>query len=183
MAGHQQKTVIVTGASQGIGAGLAETFLKRGHNVVGNSRNITKAHPFLASDNLALVDETLVTRKTAAKIVDTAVNRFGRVDVLIDNAGIFPPKPFAEYTTEDFNTLLSTTLAGFLYLSQLSVKQMLRQKQVSIVNISKTLVGHPVAGTSAAVRSCSSFSDYAALDLNVVNTLPFAPGKSACRQR
>ena len=84
--------------------------------------------------------------------MDTAVNRFGWVDVLTDNAGIFIPKPFAEYTTEDFNTLLSTTLASFLYVSQLSVKQMLRQKQGSIVNISTTLVGQPVAGTSAAVQ-------------------------------
>src|SRR5215475_9741050 len=108
------KTVIVTGASQGIGAGLVEAFLKRGYNVVANSRQITRANPFAASVNLALVDGDIGYPSTAATIADTAVSRFGRIDVLINNAGVFIPKPFTEYTTEDFNTLVSTTLAGFL---------------------------------------------------------------------
>jgi NAD(P)-dependent dehydrogenase (short-subunit alcohol dehydrogenase family) len=151
MTTHQKKTAIVTGASQGIGAGLVEAFLKLGYNVVGNSRNITKTNPFPASVNLALVDGDIGDPKTAARIVDTAVSRFGRVDVLINNAGIFIPKPFTEYTTEDLNALVSTTLAGFLYVSQLSVKQMLRQKTGSIVNISSTL-DQPIAGASAAVQ-------------------------------
>ena len=147
-----QKTAIVTGGSQGIGAGLVKAFLDRGYNVVANSRNITKANPFPASANLALVDGDIGDPKTAATIVDTAVSRFGRVDVLINNAGIFVPKPFTEYTTEDFNALVSTTLAGFLYVSQLAVKQMLRQKSGSIVNVSTTFVGQPIAGIGAAVQ-------------------------------
>jgi len=147
-----QKTAIVTGGSQGIGAGLVKAFLYRGYNVVANSRNITKANPFPASANLALVDGDIGDPKTAARIVDTAVSRFDRVDVLINNAGIFIPKPFTKYTTEDLNALVSTTLAGFLYVSQLSVKQMLRQKSGSIVNISTTFVDQPVAGASAAVQ-------------------------------
>src|SRR6266478_4293807 len=148
-----QKTAIVTGGSQGIGAGLVKAFLDRGYNVVANSRNITKANPFPASANLALVDGDIGDPKTAARIVDTAVSRFGRVDVLINNAGIFIPKPFTEYTTEDLNALVSTTLAGFLYVSQLSVKQMLRQKKTgSIINISTTFVDQPIAGASAAVQ-------------------------------
>src|SRR5262250_606207 len=128
-----RKVAIVTGASQGIGAALGETFLKRGYNVVANSRNITKANPFAASTNLALVDGDIGDPKTAAKIVDTAVSGFGRIDVLINNAGIFIPKPFIDYTTEDFNALVSTTLGGFLYVSQLAVKEMSRQKSGSIV--------------------------------------------------
>ena len=84
--------------------------------------------------------------------MDTAVSRFGRIDVLINNAGVFIPKPFTEYTTEDFNTLVSTTLAGFLYVSQLTVKQMLRQKSGSIINVSTTLVDQPIAGVGAAVQ-------------------------------
>src|SRR5260370_2182136 len=150
MTTHQGKSGIVTGASQGVGAGLVEAFLKLGYNVVGNSRNITKANPFPASANLALVDGDIGDPKTAARIVDTAVSRFGRVDVLINNAGIFIPKPFTEYTTEDLNALVSTTLSGFLYVSQLSLKQMLRQKTGRIVNISTTFVDQPVAGASAA---------------------------------
>jgi NAD(P)-dependent dehydrogenase (short-subunit alcohol dehydrogenase family) len=146
------KTAIVTGASQGIGAGLVAAYLNRGYSVVANSRNIIKTNPFPASPNLALVGGDIGDPKTAAKIVETAVSRFGRIDVLINNAGIFIPKPFTEYTTEDFNTLVSTTLAGFLYVSQLSVKQMLRQKSGSIVNISTTLVDQPVAGVGAAVQ-------------------------------
>jgi NAD(P)-dependent dehydrogenase (short-subunit alcohol dehydrogenase family) len=146
---NEQKTAIATGASQGIGAGLVEAFLKRGYGVVANSRNITKANPFPASPNLVLVDGDIGDPKTAAEI---AVSRFGRVDVLINHAGIFIPKPFTEYTTEDLNALVSTTLAGFLYVSQLSVKQMLRQKSGGIVNVSTTLVGHPVAGVPVTVQ-------------------------------
>jgi len=147
-----QKTAIVSGASQGIGAALVEAFLKRGYRVVANSRKITKANPFAASPNLALIDGDIGDPKTAAKIVDTAVSRFGRVDVLINNAGIFIPKAFTEYTTEDFNALVSTTLAGFLYVSQLAVRQMLKQKNGSIVNVSTSLVDQAIAGVPVTVQ-------------------------------
>jgi len=147
-----QKTAIITGASRGIGAGLVEAFLKRGYNVVANSRHITEANPFAASSNLALVDGDIGDRSTAVKIVDTAVSKFGRIDVLINNAGVFIPKAFTEYTTEDFDTLVSTTLAGFLYVTQLAVKQMLKQKSGSIVNVSTTLVDQPITGVGAAVQ-------------------------------
>ena len=146
------KTAIITGASRGIGAGLVEAYLKRGYNVVANSRHITKENPFASAANVALVDGDIGDPGTAARIVDTAVSRFGRIDVLINNAGVFIPKSFTDYTTEDFNTLVSTTLAGFLYVSQLAVKQMLRQKSGSIVNISTTLVDQPIAGVGAAVQ-------------------------------
>jgi NAD(P)-dependent dehydrogenase (short-subunit alcohol dehydrogenase family) len=149
---NTQKTAIITGASQGIGAGLVEAFLKRGYNVVANSRNITKTNPFPPSPNLALVDGDIGDPKTAAKIVETAISRFGRIDTLVNNAGIFIPKPFTEYTTGEFDSLVSITLAGFLYVSQLSIKQMLQQKNGSIVNISTTLVDQPITGVSAAVQ-------------------------------
>jgi NAD(P)-dependent dehydrogenase (short-subunit alcohol dehydrogenase family) len=149
---NTRKTAIVTGASQGMGAGIAEALLNRGYSVVANSRNITKTNPFNGSANLALVDGDIGERGTASKIVDVAVSKFGQIDVLVNNAGVFIPKPFIEYTTEDFETLVSTTLAGFLYISQLSVKQMLKQKSGSIVNISTTLVDQPIAGVGAAVQ-------------------------------
>lgn len=149
---NTQKTAIVTGGSQGIGVGLVEAFLERGYGVVANSRNISKSNSLSVNANLVLVDGDIGDPKTAAKIVDAAVSRFGRVDVLVNNAGIFIPKAFTEYTTEDFNLLVSTTLAGFLYVTQQSVKQMLRQKSGSIVNISTTLVDQPIAGAGAAVQ-------------------------------
>ena len=149
---NPQKTAIVTGASKGIGAGLVNAFLKRDYAVVANSRHITKTNPFPPSGNVALVDGDIGDPNTAAKIVDTATSRFGRIDVLINNAGIFISKPFTEYTTEDFNALVSTTLAGFLYVSQLAVKQMARQKSGSIVNISTTLVGHANTDSPASVQ-------------------------------
>src|SRR5215467_3735582 len=147
-----RKVAIVTGASQGIGAALVEAFRKRGYNVVANSRHITEANPFATSANLGLVDGDIGDATTAAKIADTAISKFGRIDVLINNAGMFVPKAFTEYTTEDFDALVSTTLAGFLYVSQLAVKQMLKQKSGSIVNISTTLVDHPVAGVPVTVQ-------------------------------
>jgi len=150
---NTQKSAIITGASQGIGAGLVEAFLKRGYNVVANSRNISKTNPFPPSANLALVDGDIGDPRTAARIAETAVSRFGRIDALINNAGIFIPKPFTEYTTEEFNTLVSTTLSGFLYITQLSIKQMLKQKVGSIVNVSTTIVDQPVAGVTAAVQA------------------------------
>src|ERR1700758_3868118 len=145
---NTSKTAIITGASRGIGAGLVEAFLERGYNVVANSRNITKTNPFEPSPNLALIDGDIGDPSTAATVVDTAVSRFGRIDVLVNNAGVLIPKPFTDYTTEDFNTLVSTTLAGFLYVSQLTVKQMLLQKSGSIINVSTTLVDQPIAGVA-----------------------------------
>ena len=90
------KTAIVTGASRGIGVALVEAFLKRGYGVVANSGNIGQSMPFEASANLALVAGDIGEPETAARIVDAAVRRFGRIDVLINNAGIFIPKPFTE---------------------------------------------------------------------------------------
>src|SRR5215831_19353083 len=104
---NTSKTAIITGASRGIGAGLVEAFLERGYNVVANSRNITKANIFAATANVAAVDGDIGEPATAARIVDTAVSRFGRIDVLINNAGVFISKPFTEYTAEDFNRLVS----------------------------------------------------------------------------
>jgi NAD(P)-dependent dehydrogenase (short-subunit alcohol dehydrogenase family) len=155
------KTAIVTGSSQGIGAALVTAFLDRHYNVVANSRHITKANPFPASPALALVDGDIGDPKTATNIADTALSRFGRIDVLLNNAGIYISKPFPDYTTEDFNALISTTVAGFLYISQLSVKQMLKQKSGSILNISTSMVDQPMAGAPAAVQVMAKSSLHA----------------------
>src|ERR1700688_4899612 len=95
----KRKTIIVTGASQGIGAAVASLFLDRGYNVVGNSRKISQKNELQRSDKLALVDGDIGLASTAEMIVGTATERFGSVDALVNNAGIFFAKPFTEYTT------------------------------------------------------------------------------------
>ena len=106
----KQKTAVVTGASQGIGAAVANLFLERGYNVVANSRNISRTANLHRSDRLALVDGDIALATTAERILSTAVKRFGSLDALVNNAGIFFPKPFTEYTPEDFRALSSTNL-------------------------------------------------------------------------
>ena len=148
----QQKTVIVTGASQGIGAAVANLFLDRGYNVVGNSRKISSKNELQRSDNLAVVDGDIGLVSTAERIVTTAVKRFGSIDALVNNAGIFFAKPFTDYTSEDFKTLASTNLEGFVFITQLAVKQMLAQRSGgSVVSITTSLVNHPISGFTASI--------------------------------
>ena len=148
----QQKTAIVTGASQGIGAGIVKAFVERGFSVVANSRKVTHSTEVAASDHVALVDGDIGQPATAAKVVETALSRFQSIDVLVNNAGIFFTKPFNEYTSEDFRSLVSTNLEGFLYVTQLAVKQMLAQKTGgSIVTITAALARNPIRGVPAAV--------------------------------
>ncbi len=148
----KQKTVIVTGASQGIGAAIANVFLDRGYNVVANSRNISNKNELHRSDNLALVDGDIGLVQTAEKLVATAVTRFGSLDALVNNAGIFFAKPFTDYTAEDFRKLVATNLDGFIKPTQLAVKQMLAQKTGgSIVSIGASIADHPQAVFTASV--------------------------------
>jgi NAD(P)-dependent dehydrogenase (short-subunit alcohol dehydrogenase family) len=149
---NERKTVVVTGASQGIGACIVRTFLERGYSVVANSRNITKSGAFAPSDKLALVDGDIGEIATAAKIVETTINKFRSIDALVNNAGIFFAKPFTNYTADDFRALASTNLEGFIYISQLAIKQMVAQKSGgSIVSITTSMVEHPIAGVPASV--------------------------------
>ena len=144
-----KKTVIVTGASGGIGAGLVEEFLKRGYNVVATSLQASRS--FTASASLVVVDGDISKQETAAKVIDAAVKRFETIDVLVNNAGIFYVKPFTDFTTEDFNALVSVNLVGFIYITQLAVKQMLKQKSGNVVTITGSLADQPIAGVNASV--------------------------------
>ena len=148
----EAKTIVVTGASQGIGAGVAKAFLDRGYRVVANSRDGSRPEAFSSADNLAWVGGDIGDPQTATRIAETAVSRFGSIDGLVNNAGIFFTKRFIDYTAEDFRRLVSTNLEGFLYLTQLAVKQMLSQKTGgSIVTITASLADNPIAGVTAAV--------------------------------
>ena len=148
---NTQKTVIVTGASQGIGASLVKTFLERGYHVVATARNMQKSG-FQASKQLALVDGDIGEASTANNVAAAAIEQFGGIDTLVNNAGIFFTKPFTDYTTEDVRKLISTNLYGFVYLSQLAIKQMQKQKKGgSVVSITASLADHPIAGVTASV--------------------------------
>jgi NAD(P)-dependent dehydrogenase (short-subunit alcohol dehydrogenase family) len=146
------KTVIVTGGSQGIGAGAVKAFLDRGYNVVATSRNITRSKDLPSSPRLALVDGDIGEPATAARVAKTAASTFGAIDALVNNAGVFIVKPFTDYTAADFERLVSTNLGGFVYLTQIAVKQMLAQKSGgSIVSITASLADHPIAGLTASI--------------------------------
>jgi NAD(P)-dependent dehydrogenase (short-subunit alcohol dehydrogenase family) len=146
-----QKTVIVTGASQGIGAAVVIEFLNRGYQVVATSRNATKA-AFEPSPNLALVDGDIGLATTAENVTQTAMTRFGSIDHVVNNAGIFSVKPFTEYTADEFRQLVSTNLEGFIFITQLAVKQMLIQGTGgSVTTITASLVDSPIAGITASV--------------------------------
>jgi NAD(P)-dependent dehydrogenase (short-subunit alcohol dehydrogenase family) len=148
----KQKTAIVTGASQGIGAGVVRAFVDRGFNVIANSRKVTQSSEVASSDRVALVDGNIGEPATAVRIVETALSRFKSIDVLVNNAGIFFTKPFTDYTADDFKSLVSTNLEGFLYITQLAIQQMVAQKTGgSIVTITAALARNPIRGVTAAV--------------------------------
>ncbi|MGD0232757.1 MAG: SDR family oxidoreductase [Syntrophorhabdales bacterium] len=144
-----KKTAIVTGASGGIGAGLVEAFLKEGYNVVATSLDASRS--LTASPGLVLVDGDIGKQETAAIVVEAAIKHFAAIDVLVTNAGIYYVKPFTDFTTQDFNTLVSVNLLGFIYITQLTVKQMLKQKSGSVVSITASLADNPIAGVNASV--------------------------------
>ncbi|MGA9494492.1 MAG: SDR family oxidoreductase [Terriglobales bacterium] len=143
------KTAIITGTSGGIGAGLVEGFLREGYNVVATSRDATRK--LTASGSLILLDGDIGKQQTAADAVEAAINNFGTIDVLVNNAGIFLTKPFTDFTTEDFEALVSTNLLGFFYITQLTVKKMLKQKSGCVVSITAALADRPIAGVNGSV--------------------------------
>jgi NAD(P)-dependent dehydrogenase (short-subunit alcohol dehydrogenase family) len=146
-----KRTVIVTGASQGIGAAVVQAFLDRGYNVVATSRNVSKSG-FTPSPNLALVDGDIGQASTAEKVARTAIDQFGSIDHVVNNAGIFKAKPFTDYTAEDFRGFVSTNLEGFIFITQLAVKQMLSQGTGgSVTTITASLADNPAAGVPASI--------------------------------
>jgi NAD(P)-dependent dehydrogenase (short-subunit alcohol dehydrogenase family) len=145
------KTVIVTGASQGIGAAIVQAFLERSYNVVATSRSISKAG-YPSSANLALVDGDIGRPETAADVAKTAIEKFGSIDHVVNNAGIYFSKPFTEYTAEELYAFVSTNLSGFVFITQVAVRQMLGQgRGGSVTSISASLADNPIAGVPASV--------------------------------
>ncbi|MGJ4943598.1 SDR family NAD(P)-dependent oxidoreductase [Bradyrhizobium sp. HKCCYLS1011] len=145
-----KKVAVVTGASQGIGAEIVRQFLARSYRVVACSRNITPA----GQPNLVEVAGDISQAEIAGRVITTAMERFGRIDTVINNAGAFLPKPFTEYTESDFSNLVRVNLGGFFHVSQMAIAEMLRQGSGHIVNITSSLLAEqPVKGVPAALTA------------------------------
>ena len=143
------KTVIVTGASSGIGLALAESYLKRGDNVVGNARTMARLEEAAASlgnpANFLLVDGDIGRPETATRLLDKAVEAFGTVDVLINNAGIFISKPFVDFTISDVDSIVDTNLRGFVYPAQAAARHMVANGSGHIIGIGACIAMQPNA--------------------------------------
>ncbi|MER7702433.1 SDR family oxidoreductase [Kitasatospora sp. NPDC097605] len=149
MGMNAQKVAVITGASQGIGAGLVEAYRKLGHAVVATSRTIAPAD----DAGVLAVRGDIADPATAERVISAAVERFGRVDTLVNNAGVFVAKPFTDYTAEDFAAVTGINLAGFFRLTQLAVGQMLAQGGGHIVNITTSLVDNADARVPSVLAS------------------------------
>ncbi|MBW9051078.1 SDR family NAD(P)-dependent oxidoreductase [Rhizobium mesosinicum] len=145
----ENKVAIITGASQGIGASIVKAYRDRGYSIVANSRNIKQS----ADNNIVAVDGNIGDRSVAERVVKTAVDRFGRVDTLINNAGIFIAKNFTDYTIEDYKNVLDVNLSGFFYVTQFAAAEMLKRSSGHIVQITTTLVDQPISGVPSVLAS------------------------------
>jgi len=143
------KVAIITGASQGIGAGLMKAYRELGCNVIATARSIGPSE----DSGIVTVEGDIADPDTAERIVDEAVKRFGRIDTLINNAGIYIGKPFTDYTLEDFNSLIAVNLAGFFHITTRAIKHMLDRAAGHIVNVSTTLVEYADSTTPAALQT------------------------------
>jgi NAD(P)-dependent dehydrogenase (short-subunit alcohol dehydrogenase family) len=147
--GNEQKVVVITGASQGIGAALVGAFRERSYRVVATSRSIK---PSSDPDLLAVAGDVADPR-TAERVFGEGLTRFGRIDTLVNNAGIFIGKPFTDYTQADYDAILRVNLAGFFHMTQRAVAAMLERKSGHVVNVSTSLVEHAVAGIPSVLAS------------------------------
>ena len=146
---NQQKVAIVTGASQGIGAGVVKGLRERGYRVVATSRSIKPSD----DPDVATVAGDIGSADTARRVIDEAVKRFGRVDLLLNNAGIFTAKPFTQFSKEDFESNISTNVAGFFHISQAAVAVMERQGSGHVVSITTSLTDHANSSVPSVLAS------------------------------
>lgn len=144
-----QKVVIVTGASQGLGAGIVRGFRDRNYRVVATSRSIKAS----SDVDVISVAGDITDPRTAELVVATAMERFGHIDTLINNAGVFIAKPFTQYTEADFETVVGINLAGFFRITQLVIDEMEQRRRGHIVNISTSLVDQPLSAVPALMAS------------------------------
>lgn len=146
---NERKVAIVTGASQGIGAALVKGFRVRNYRVVATSRSITQG----TDPDILAVPGDIADPATAERVVREALGRFGRVDTLVNNAGIFIAKPFTDYTADDFASKIATNLAGFFHVTQQAAAAMLKQGSGHIVSITTSLTDQAVAGVPTVLAN------------------------------
>lgn len=146
-ADGERKVAVITGASQGIGAGLAAGYRRTGYAVVGSALSA----PAGSEDDFVTVAGDIADPQTAQRIIDLALDRYGRIDTLINNAGIYIGKPFTEYTLDDFRTITAVNLEGFFHITQLAIPQMVSRGAGHVVNISTSLVDHADAARPSAL--------------------------------
>src|SRR6201998_1553023 len=151
----ETQTAIVTGASSGIGLGVTQALLERGWQVVATSRAISNSKALKPSPNLVLVNGDAGKKETAVKVVETAIKHFGRIDLLVNNAGIYIAKAFTDYTEEDYNLVINTNVGSFFYMTQQVVPQMKKQNSGHVVDISAVIADQPSSGAVLAVLSKS----------------------------
>jgi len=144
-----QKVAVITGGSQGIGAGLVEGYRARGYNVVATSRSITQG----PDAGVLAIPGDIADPATADRVIGEAIARFGRVDTLVNNAGIFVAKPFTDYTADDYAAMIGTNLTGFFHITQRAIRQMLVQGSGHVVNITTPFVNQAIAGIPAALAN------------------------------
>jgi NAD(P)-dependent dehydrogenase (short-subunit alcohol dehydrogenase family) len=143
------KVAIVTGASQGIGAGIAGALVSGGYAVAGTARSIRPSN----ERHLLTVRGDIAEPETAQRVVELTLERFGRIDLLVNNAGIFIGKPFIEYTRADYDAMAAVNLAGFFHISQRAIAQMLTQGSGHVVNVTTSLVDHASTASASALAS------------------------------
>ena len=144
---HNAKVAIITGASHGIGAGLMTAYRERGYAVIVTARSIGPSE----DSGVVAIEGDIADPDTAQRMVDAAVERFGRIDTLINNAGIFIGKPFTDYSLEDFNALIAVNLAGFFHITTRTIRHMLERRSGHVLNVSTTLVEQADSGQPAAL--------------------------------
>jgi len=147
--GSEQKVAVITGASQGIGAALVTAYRRRGYRVVATARSIKPT----SDDGILAVPGDVADRKTAERAISEGLARFGRIDTLVNNAGIFIAKPFTQYSAADYNAILGTNLAGFFHMTQLAIAEMEKQRSGHVVQVSTSLVDHAITGVPSVLAS------------------------------
>jgi len=144
-----QKVAVITGASQGIGAALVKAYLDRNYRVVATARSVKPT----SNPDILVVPGDIGDRKTAERAISEGLDRFGRIDTLVNNAGIFIAKPFTQYTEADFASILSVNIAGFFHITQLAVAAMEKQGGGHVVQITTSLIDHAIAGVPSVLAS------------------------------